>query len=611
MNHKSYLGGIWRRCEGGRFTPPPAETIGEDWGWIGERAELFLRGAPAIARLFTWDGLAILLRGYARPRGSSAPLDLERLAEELRCHYLETGELDVDALDGSFTLALCDSQANRVILYRNLIGSGSTYYHTCSEGMLFAGNLAELVELTGSAALPNRDALPSFFLFRCVPGRETLFADHFRLLPGEELIWDQRGLTRRQRHTFADLIDNPIPEVIAVEQLDAVMATILADGRSLRPSACNLLSGGVDSSYLQAIWNSAIWPKPRLPTSYSICVDHPHTWPDTDYAMTASRMLGTVHRLIPADAPYETYLLDTLETTAEPLNHVQSAYFGHLARAMAADGVATGICGEGADSLFGVGLANQVHNAQVLRKLLPTRSLRGLAAQITELLGFDRLAHTLRFADRLEDWNWLDHPVNRVAMFADLSAVEACFGRAAILQATEERRSLLDQYKIPNDPLQRMHAVGFLGEAMDSAGLWSTAFHRAGLDLLCPFLDSRMLRFALNLPESVRFRFRRPKDLLKRALTRHAPAELAHRVKLGFGQPIFAWLSRDGQLRRLVDRIGEYAFVDRATLQRVLHKPTWFLSTLLVYDTWHRLFVDREPVQFASAHQRSLAQMRI
>jgi hypothetical protein len=91
----------------------------------------------------------------------------------------------------------------------------------------------------------------------------------------------------------------------------------------------------------------------------------------------------------------------------------------------------------------------------------------------------------------------------------------------------------------------------------------------------------------------VRYRFRRPKDLLKRALARRAPRELATRGKLGFGQPIFEWLGEGGQLRGLVDGIGKHDFVDPATLERARRQPTWFLSTLLVYDTWHRLFIER------------------
>src|SRR5207237_7876799 len=104
----------------------------------------------------------------ARPAGSAGPLDLERVAEEVRCHYLEQGVLAVDDLDGSFTLALLDSQAERVILYRNLIGTGMTYYHPSRDGLLFGGNLTEVLALADGDPVPNRDVLPSFFLFRWV-----------------------------------------------------------------------------------------------------------------------------------------------------------------------------------------------------------------------------------------------------------------------------------------------------------------------------------------------------------------------------------------------------------------------------------------------------------
>jgi asparagine synthase (glutamine-hydrolysing) len=598
----NFLGGIWKRgpvVERRRGAPTP-EAVNEDWGWVGERTEQFLRGAPQCSRLFTWDGLAILLRGYARPAGSSAPLDLERVAEEMRCHYLEQGVLAVDDLDGAFTLALIDSHAERVLLYRNLIGPGFTYYHAGPDGLLFSGNLTELVDLVASRPTANRDVLPSFFLYRCVPGRQTLFRDFYRLLPGEELCWDQqRGLTRRQRHTFASLrLAEPVPSQESVDRVESTFAAILTDCAALRPDAANLLSGGVDSSYIQAIWGRTVVPPSApggemMPFSWSVSVDHPHTWPDTDYAITASQALGTRHTLVPADGPYFGYLLDALATTGEPLNHVQSAYFGHLARAMSAEGTSAGLCGEGADSLFGVGLANQVHNARTMRKLLPLAGLRSLGGALSRALGWAGLARTCRLANSLDDFTDLQHPINQVAAFTDWAFAQECFGHQAVAAAGAERRRLLDVYSVPYEALDRLHAAGFLGEAMDSAGLWATLFQRAGVDLLCPFLDSRMLRLALSLQPTVRYAYRRPKDLLKRALMRHAPANLATRVKLGFGQPIFEWLSDGGQLRPLVERLSGHECISSSALARLRQKPAWPLYSLMVYDTWYRLFIDR------------------
>jgi asparagine synthase (glutamine-hydrolysing) len=604
----NFLGGIWKRGPASKQRPgaPTPEAVNEDWGWVGEGTELFLRSAPSCSRLFTWDGLALLLRGYARPAGMRGALDLERVAEELRCHYLEHGSLAVDDLEGSFTLALLDSQAERVILYRNLIGSGFTYYRSGSEGLLFGGNLTELVDLSAQWPGANIDVLPAFFLFRCVPGRETLFRDCYRLLPGEQICWDRRGLTRVQRHTFASLHGETVPSGEALDRVEEVMATVLLDCGALYPDAANLLSGGVDSSYIQTIWNRVLAtsaPQAR-PVSYSVSVDHPHTWMDTDYAITASQTLGTCHTLAPADSPYMNYLVETVAATGEPLNHVQSAYFGHLARAMHSAGIKAGLCGEGADSLFGVGLANKIHNARVVRRVLPLAALRSLAGAMAGLARMPLLAATCRLANYVDDFSDLEHPINRIAVFTDWQAVEECFGASAVDRAARDRRRLLDLYCVRYEAMDRLHAAGFLGEAMDSAGLWVTLFNRAGIDLLCPFLDSRMLRLAFNLPPAVRYQFRKPKDLLKRALARRAPQELATRCKLGFGQPIFEWLAEGGQLRSAVDRLGAHDFVEPTTLARVQQQPTWFLYSLLCYDTWHRLFMERSLDRPTTAEKR-------
>jgi asparagine synthase (glutamine-hydrolysing) len=588
----SFLGGIWKRGSTERRPAAPTpEAVNEDWGWVGEKTELFLRGDPTTSRLFRWDGLAILLRGYARPAGSTTPLDLERLAEELRCHYLEHGTLAVDDLDGCFSVALLDSQAERLLLYRNLVGTGFLYYHPTPDGLLFGGNLAELLELAMARPRANATALPAFFLFRCVPGRETLFSDFYRLLPGEQVSWDRRGLTRQQRHTFASLRCTVVGEEEALEQVDAVMAAVLADCVAHRPGAVNLLSGGVDSSYIQAILKRTA--AEELPASYSVSIDHRMTWLDNEYAITASQVLGTRHKFVPADGTYSGYLSDAVETTAEPLNHVQSAYFGHLARAMRDDGVSAALCGEGADSLFGLVMANQIHNAGVIRRLLPLSRMRRLVGAVSGALGWSRLAATCRLADQVGNFAYPEHPINRVACFTDWAAVEGCFGESAVTAAAAERRRLLDLYRVPYRAQDRLHAAGFLGEAVDSAGLWATLFGRAGVDLLCPFLDSRMVRLALNLAPEVRYRYRRPKDLLKRALARHAGEEMAMRAKLGFGQPIFEWLAPGGPLAPLAGQIDPHPFIEPETLCRTRREPTWFLYSLLVYDVWHKLFIQQ------------------
>ncbi len=584
----TYFGGV-SKAE----SAASAAFDGKSWEWITQATHSFLGQHGSGCFMASWESLTILIRGYARPVNVSGPLDLERVAGGLRYHYLEHGELDVDALEGSFTVVLMDGQADRVLLYRNLVGTGFTYYRVTSEGFFFGSNLVDLVDALTDAPAVNRDALPAFFLYRCVPGSETLFDGFSRLLPGEQIEWSPRGLKQRQRHSFGTMRTTPVNEKEALESLEDTMGRVIADCADHRRGTANLLSGGVDSSYLQAIWNRVVARRDELPPSFSVSVDHPRSWADTDYAMTASRALGTRHRLVAADGAYADYLVDTLATTGEPPNHVQSSYFGLLARIMSTNGMTAGLCGEGADSLFGLGLADQFHAAAALRRWLPLSVMRSSLGAVARLLRWHSLQSACQLANRYNDYEDPQHPVNRVAAFADWDFVTECFGLSAVKEATAGRRELVNRFSVSADPLEQLHAAGFLGEAMDSASLWTTLFESQGMDLLCPFLDSRIVGLALNLPGSLRYRYRRPKDLLKRALLRHLPADLVYREKLGFGQPIFEWLAPGGQLRSLAEGIEQPELVEPAMLDRALQRPGWFLYSLLVYDVWHKLFIAR------------------
>jgi asparagine synthase (glutamine-hydrolysing) len=574
----------------------PARSAGKWWTASHGERDLGLNVEGPLWRIHDFGQVAVLVRGCVVARRDGRLLVPHEAAHLIHDYYERHDDLPVDALDGSFTVALLDARRGWVLLYRNLVGNGFTYYTEADGDFWFGSNLADLVESCGQAARPNAEALPAFFLFRFVPGRATLFDNVQRLLPGEMLVHDGRSLTRRQRQTFADLREPRSVGRDALDRVEATLGRIVTDCASLCPQAANLLSGGVDSSYLQALWNRT----GATPVSFSVSVDHPRTHLDTEYALSMAQALNTQHRLVPADQPYVSYLLETLTTTGEPPNHVMAAYFGRLATAMNTAGFPAGVCGEGADSLFGISSLDMMHKAGALRRLLPFGVLRRAAGATADSLGWQRLHEHIWLAQHLYDQTHPQHPVNQAALFADVPAVRACFGDAVVASTLAARRTLLDDYQVPAGPIDRLHAAGFLGEAADSASLWTTMFQHAGGDLLCPFLDSRIVRLALSIEPRHRFPYRQPKALLKEALARHVPRELAYRFKLGFGQPIFEWLAPGGQLRPWVERIGRYSFVEPRTLAVALARPNWFLYSLLCYDLWHKRFIDRSLPRYAA-----------
>jgi asparagine synthase (glutamine-hydrolysing) len=536
---------------------------------------------------------AVQLRGCVRVPGEARRACLADIAEAIRAHYLHHGELPVKELEGTFTVALLDGREGRVVLYRHLGGTGFVYYCTTPSGLLFANNLADLVDTREESPAPNANALPAYFLYRWVPGRETLFDRVYRLMPGEQLTWSPRqGLRLSFRQTMDELHLPEPPRGDLIARVEATLTEILTDYAALRPATGNLLSGGVDSSYLQLLWKRAARPG-EVPLSFSADVDHAAGRREMEYALSAARLLGTCHTAVAIEGPYADYLLDTIGGTGEPPNHVQSAYFAPMARAMVARGVTTGLCGDGADSQFGLTLANQVHYARLLRCLLPLAPLRSGLAWAATALGWGRLHEHLWLANHLHDHADERHPLNQITAYTDWEAVRACFGTRALDAAAAERRTILTGHGIPDNLLVSSHMMCFLADALDTAALWTTLFNREGAEMLLPFQDSRLIRLANSLGLRQRFPFRHPKKLLKTALVRHGLREIAYRPKQGFGQPIFEWLAPGGQLRPWVESIGEYPFVDQASLGRARARPSWFLYSLLCYDVWHKLFIDR------------------
>src|SRR4051794_4348519 len=152
-----YIGGIVQR---GSITWPEVDGW-QRWHWQTEDTECCLIAGGAGCRLFDHGDIAVLLRGFVVDMRSDQPRNAQRIADRLHHAYRDTGTLDLDGLEGSFTLVLLDGRSGRALIYRNLIGDSHTYYHE-RDGVLFGSNLADLLALADEPTQPNETELPAF-----------------------------------------------------------------------------------------------------------------------------------------------------------------------------------------------------------------------------------------------------------------------------------------------------------------------------------------------------------------------------------------------------------------------------------------------------------------
>jgi asparagine synthase (glutamine-hydrolysing) len=131
-----------------------------------------------------------------------------------------------------------------------------------------------------------------------------------------------------------------------------------------------------------------------------------------------------------------------------------------------------------------------------------------------------------------------------------------------------------------------------------------------------PFLDHRLVEWAMALPGDLKLRNGTSKYLLRKAMAPLLPPEILNRPKRGFGPPFSAWLragladfTRQLLLSPAAQARGLYNpdFIKQLLAGNLDdHRVSQQVWMLLVLEVWFRIFVDNGDVATAPGHLREL-----
>ena len=331
---------------------------------------------------------------------------------------------------------------------------------------------------------------------------------------------------------------------------------------------------------------------------------------ERSHAARIAQLLGSTHHEAVVEPTDLVQMLPELvhhygEPFADP-SMVPTFYLARWARQR----ITVALTGEGGDELFGGYYRHQAARVAGYSDRLPA-AVRQLTVDGARWIGSES-AHPMSM--RHKTYRFLRsvalEPQQR---YSEWTAVLSADERAALCPGLPGPEPF-DPPGVAREPLDRALATD-LARSMPDQLLFKMdiATMASSLEARAPLLDFRLVEWAARLPTSFKQRGRSRKRLISDALSRHVPAELFTRPKMGFTAPIPGWLR--GELYELMTDtlLGESArsrgIVDNGAVGRLVseHRSgvdhTRGLWSLLMLEMWHHEFIDKNPA--SRAHSAS------
>lgn len=460
---------------------------------------------------------------------------------------------------GMFALALWDKHARSLTLARDRMGEKPLYYGQGSSVFGFASELKAMRRCPGLNLALDTEALRGYVQFGYVSGTQSALQGVRKLPPGTFVCLrsptDQVAPVAYWTlpEPVADSLNQPnaIDDAQRLGELEALLS------RSVRQQLLSdvplgaFLSGGIDSSLIVALMQREASQAVRtFSMGVADGVDD-----ESRHARKVAEHLGTDHtEMIVSPNDVLAIVPEMASIYDEPFadsSQVPTVLLSRLTRKH----VTVALSGDAGDELFG-GYNRHLTAARLapLMRGLP----HGVRRQIGAVLGavpagaWRSLSSMARAGGVNRIPSSLDEKMARLARF-----ISAADGRQAYL-GTLSQWLQADGSPHPSassiaPPLRACSAeVGLAQQMMwwdmqsylpdDILVKVDRAAMSASLETRVPFLDHRIVEFALATPLHSKIRSGKTKWLLRELLARHVPRSLFERPKQGFTLPLDQWL---------------------------------------------------------------------
>jgi asparagine synthetase B (glutamine-hydrolysing) len=211
-------------------------------------------GAPVARRSGPRGETALAFYGIAHL--DDAPRDPRTLAEQLLDRYLDGGREALCGLNGTYVVAVLEDAPRRLTLIKDRAGYSKLFYWSEGGRLMFASEYKAISWHPSFDKAVNPVCVADIFLYRTPLEGRTLFRDVHSLPPAGVLTFEE-GRARVDTYWKIRHCPPGTPEKTDEQYADELAERFrTAVRRRVRPNACLLITGGLDSRIVAGFYQA-------------------------------------------------------------------------------------------------------------------------------------------------------------------------------------------------------------------------------------------------------------------------------------------------------------------------------------------------------------------
>lgn len=523
------------------------------------------------------------------------------------------GKKMVQEFRGFFAFAIFNQKTEVLTLCRDRIGVKPMFWYWKNGLFMFASELKAFHEHPQFDKTINQNAVSLYLQQGYIPYPHCIFQHAHKLPAGSYLELDKKQEIKIEKYwDVQEVYANSSVSKASEADLEAELEQVLTESFELRMVADvpvgAFLSGGIDSSIVTALLQKK---QGRQLKTFTIGF-HDEEYNEAKHAKAVAKHLGTDHHeLYCTEQDFEQVIPLLPEMYDEPFGD-SSGIPTYLVSKMAREQVKVSLSSDGGDEIFGGYTKYEIaQNFYPKIKRMPSfvRSILRGGSSFVNPLWLERNSSKLPI---LKNYKNISNKFPKLVNALGAKDTLDFFNISSTYIARKDLKRLHKHYQnryetnlnIADDRL--ISYLGMVdidtyleGDIMTKVDRATMAVALEGRD---PFLDHKIIEFAMQLPDDLKIKGKDTKYLLRKILYKHVPKELIERPKQGFSIPIQKWLLNSLKEPLLSIKTDQDFFntfqleskevqriIDNFVQQRAYINPhfIWFLYTLHQwYNRW-------------------------